>query len=298
MPVKLKARIIRKEVCDSITYVGMTDHRTGMKKLPGQDRRRTSAETGPSGSQGSITDVPGISAGHADNQQARTGCTVVLCGDEGAVAGVDVRGGAPGTRETDLLEPAALVERVHAVVLSGGSAFGLDAACGVMRFLEERGIGFDARVARVPIVPSAVIFDLAVGDPNTRPDARMGYRACENASRDPLPEGQVGAGAGASIGKLLGPENASPGGVGTASAKVPGGACVGALVVVNAFGDVVDPDTGRILAGARSPGGRGWLDTARSLAEGPASGGAIEPGARNFSGIENTTTRSSPRTRP
>ncbi|HYP25460.1 MAG TPA: P1 family peptidase [Blastocatellia bacterium] len=260
-----------------------------MKKLPGQARRRVSAGARSSGSQGSITDVPGISAGHADDQEARTGCTVVLCGDEGAVAGVDVRGSAPGTRETDLLEPGSLVERVHAVVLSGGSAFGLDAACGVMRFLEERGVGFDARVARVPIVPAAVIFDLAVGDASTRPDARMGYCACENASRAPLREGQVGVGAGASIGKLLGPGNASPGGVGTASAKIPGGACVGALVVVNAFGDVVDPETGRILAGARSPNGRGWLDIARTLAEGPALSPTVEPAASHPSGIESTT---------
>jgi L-aminopeptidase/D-esterase-like protein len=210
---------------------------------------------------------------------------VVLCGEEGAVAGVDVRGAAPGTRETDLLDPGNLVERVHAVVLAGGSAFGLDAACGVMRFLEERGIGFDAGVARVPIVPAAVIFDLAVGDSSTRPDARMGYQACELASRDTVREGQVGAGAGASIGKLLGPENASPGGIGTAAAGIPGGATVGVLVVVNAFGDVVDPDSGRILAGARLPGGRGWVDTARSLAEGPA----MESSANSFSGIENTT---------
>jgi len=244
----------------------MNDHRTGMKELP---------------SQGSLTSVPGISVGHADNQEARTGCTVVLCGDEGAVAGVDVRGAAPGTRETDLLEAGTLVERVHAVVLAGGSAFGLDAACGVTRFLEERGIGFDTGVARVPIVPAAIIFDLAVGDPGTRPDARMGYQACEMASTDPVREGQVGAGAGASIGKMLGIANASPGGIGTASSRLPGGAWVGALVVVNAFGDVVDPDSGRILAGALRSDGRGWLDTVRAISEGP--------GAKSFSGIENTT---------
>ena len=255
-----------------------------MKKLPGQIRRRASAKSAFLPSQGSITDVPGVSVGHADNQEAKTGCTVILCG-EGAVAGVDVRGAAPGTRETDLLEPGSLVERVHAVVLAGGSAFGLDAACGVMRFLEERGIGFDAGVARVPIVPAAVIFDLAVGDSRARPDAGMGYRACELASTDRVREGQVGAGTGASIGKLLGIESASPGGIGTASAAIPGGARVGALVVVNAFGDVVDPDSGRILAGARLPGGRGWLDSARALSQGAALGS----GAKPSSGIENTT---------
>lgn len=213
---------------------------------------------------GSITDVSGISVGHAHDLKARTGCTVILCGEEGATAGVDVRGAAPGTRETDLLDPSNLVERVHAVLLTGGSAFGLDAAGGVMLYLEEHHIGFDARVARVPIVPAAVIFDLAVGDSKIRPDSQMGYEACENASSAPVEEGQVGAGAGATIGKLAGIANASPGGIGTASMKTGAGATVGVIVVVNAFGDVIDPSTGQILAGARQ-GGK-WIDTVRAIA--------------------------------
>jgi L-aminopeptidase/D-esterase-like protein len=173
---------------------------------------------------GSITDVFGIRVGHATNREARRGCTVILCGERGAVAGCDVRGAAPGTRETDLLDPSNLVERVHAILLAGGSAFGLDAASGVMKFLEERAIGFDTTVARVPIVPAAVIFDLAVGDAHIRPDAAMGYQACVNASSGPVEEGQIGAGAGATVGKILGIGFASAGGVATASTKLPGGA--------------------------------------------------------------------------
>ena len=204
--------------------------------------------------------MPGIRIGCSDNLAARTGCTVVLCAAEGATAGVDVRGAAPGTRETDLLNPENLVERVHAVLLTGGSVFGLDAACGVVRWLEERGIGFDTGVARVPIVPAAVIYDLAEGDARVRPDHLMGYDACERATNQRPQEGRVGAGAGATVGKILGIESASPGGIGTASMKLANGATVGALVVVNAFGDIVDPANGGILAGARSPQG-GWLDT-------------------------------------
>jgi L-aminopeptidase/D-esterase-like protein len=209
---------------------------------------------------GSITDVAGIAVGHAEDLRARTGCTVVLCPEQGAVAGVDVRGAAPGTRETDLLDPGNLVERVHAVVLTGGSVFGLDAACGVVRYLEERGIGFDAGVARVPTVPAAVIFDLAVGDSRVRPDSKMGYEACQGASKDRVEVGQVGAGAGATVGKIAGNRMASEGGVGTASIKLASGVTVGVLVVVNAFGDIVDPTSGQVLAGARSADG-GWLDT-------------------------------------
>ena len=156
-----------------------------------------------------ITDVPGIRVGHATDTEAMTGCTVVLCPPEGAVGGVDQRGGAPGTRETDLLRPMHLVQRVHAVLLAGGSAFGLDAAGGVVRWLEERGIGFDARVAKVPIVPAAVLFDLDVGRADVRPDAAMGYAACEAASDGPVAEGSVGAGTGCTVGKVLGPGRAS-----------------------------------------------------------------------------------------
>jgi L-aminopeptidase/D-esterase-like protein len=239
-------------------------------------------------SQGSITDVRGIKVGHAHNLQARTGCTVVLCGGQGAVAGVDVRGAAPGTRETDLLDPGNLVERVHAVMLTGGSVFGLDSACGAVRYLEERGVGFDTAVARVPIVPAAVIFDLAVGDRAVRPDWRMGYEACESASSEAVKEGRVGVGAGATIGKLLGAASASDGGVGTASIKLATGATVGVLVVVNAFGDIVDPSSGKILSGARAPGARGWLNTSQAIERGLA--GQRDPStSAPFSAIENTT---------
>jgi L-aminopeptidase/D-esterase-like protein len=197
-----------------------------------------------------ITDVPGIRVGHADDREALTGCTVVLC-LEGAVGGVEVSGGAPGTRETDLLRPGHLVEKAHAVLLTGGSAFGLDAASGVVRYLEEQGIGFDVQVARVPIVPAAVIFDLAIGRSDVRPDAAMGYAACQAASDAAPGEGNAGAGMGASVGKVFGMGGAVKAGIGTASQEVGGGAIVGALVVVNAFGDVVDPRSGSILAGAR-----------------------------------------------
>jgi L-aminopeptidase/D-esterase-like protein len=232
----------------------------------------------------SITQVPGITVGHAQNTEARTGCTVILCGADGAVAGVDVRGAAPGTRETDLLEPGNLVDRVHAIVLTGGSVFGLDCACGVVRYLEERGIGYETGVARIPIVPAAVIYDLAVGEAGVRPDSSMGYEACQQAS-DAVGEGRIGAGTGATVGKILGHDFASPGGIGTASARVRGGATVGALVVVNAFGDIVDPGSGQILAGARDPSGRGWLNTSRELTMAGLSSADPEP----FSEIQNTT---------
>jgi L-aminopeptidase/D-esterase-like protein len=199
---------------------------------------------------GTITDVPGIRVGHATDPVGLTGCTVLLC-EKGAVAGVDQRGGAPGTRETDLLRPMHRVQKVHAVLLAGGSAFGLAAADGVMRYLEERGIGFDTRVAKVPIVPAAILFDLDVGDPQTRPDAAMGYAACQAATDDPVDEGNVGAGAGATVGKVLGSGRAMKSGLGSAAVSLGGGLAVGALVAVNPLGDVLDPQTGAILAGAR-----------------------------------------------
>jgi L-aminopeptidase/D-esterase-like protein len=211
-----------------------------------------------------ITDVPGIRVGHHTDLEAATGCTVVLC-EEGAVGGVDVRGAAPGTRETDLLRPMHLVERAHAVLLSGGSAFGLDAAGGVMRYLEDRGHGFDMGVAKVPIVPAAIFFDLAIGDAQVRPDAEAGYQACFAATDGPVAEGNVGAGTGATVGKLLGPRYAMKGGLGTASQKIGKGIIVGALVAVNAVGDVVDPQTGEILAGARKPAGGGFLNSAEAI---------------------------------
>lgn len=199
---------------------------------------------------GSLVDVPGIEVGHAQNEAALTGCTVVLC-RRGAVAGVDVRGSAPGTRETDLLNPVNLVQRVHAVMLAGGSAFGLDAASGAMRFLDERKIGFRAGTVKVPIVPAAILFDLNLGNGRVRPDADMGYAACLAASRSRFPEGNVGAGSGASVGKLLGAALAMKSGIGSASEKV-GGIVVGALIAVNSFGDVIDPVDGAIVAGLRS----------------------------------------------
>jgi len=200
---------------------------------------------------GCITDVPGIKVGHAEDTSALTGCTVVLC-EQGAVAGVDQRGGAPGTRETDLLRPMHLVEKIHAVLLSGGSAYGLNAASGVMRYLEEKGIGLDAGVARVPIVPAAILFDLDIGDPSVRPDAALGYQACQNASADPIRQGNVGAGTGARVGTILGVNQAMKSGIGCASVELGEGVILGAIFAVNAFGDVIDPDTNRIIAGARS----------------------------------------------
>ena len=189
--------------------------------------------------------------GHAQDDEALTGCTVILC-EKGAVGGVDQRGGAPGTRETDLLEPVNAVEKVHAVLLAGGSAFGLDAASGVMRYLEEKGIGFNTGVARVPIVPAAILYDLAIGRAEVRPDLEMGYRAAASASAEAPAEGNAGAGTGATVGKIFGMKQAMKSGLGTASMEIGGGIIVGAIVAVNAFGDVVDPQTGRILAGART----------------------------------------------
>ena len=199
---------------------------------------------------GAITDVPGITVGHAGDFKALTGCTVILC-EKGAVGAVDIRGAATGTREIDALSPHHLVDRIHAVLLTGGSAFGLDAAGGVMTYLEERGKGFDAGKTTVPIVPAAVIYDLGIGDFRVRPDIAMGYQACLNASKSVL-EGSVGVGTGATVGKLFGMDRAMKGGVGTSSLRGPRGLVVGALVVVNAFGDVIHPDSHRILAGART----------------------------------------------
>jgi L-aminopeptidase/D-esterase-like protein len=213
--------------------------------------------------------IDGIRAGHAEDLEAATGCTVVIS-EAGATAGVDVRGGAPGTRETDLLDPVNLVQKVHAILLAGGSAFGLDAAAGVMQYLEERKIGFDVRVTRVPIVCGAVLFDLTVGDHRVRPDREMGYQACLNAGTKPLRQGSVGAGTGASVGKILGMERAMKGGLGSCALQVEG-LQVGALVAVNCLGDVVDPLTGEKLAGPLGDDGRTMADTEeimiRSFAE-------------------------------
>ena len=213
---------------------------------------------------GTITDINGIRVGHAQNEEALTGCTVILC-ESGVMAGVDVRGAAPGTRETDLLHPMKMMDRVHAILLSGGSAYGLDAAGGVMKYLEENGAGFDVGVARVPIVPAAVLFDLMIGDPSIRPDAEMGYEACRKASGEPVLQGNVGAGTGAAVGKLLGFRYAMKSGIGSASIQIGGGIRVAAIVAVNAFGDVVDPETRKILAGVRKPVVGGFADSAKML---------------------------------
>ena len=226
-----------------------------------------------------LTDVPGIKVGHYTLSERPTGCTVILT-ERGAVGGVDVRGSAPGTRETELLNPINTVEVVHAVVLSGGSAFGLDAATGVMRYLEERGIGYETRAGKVPIVPAAILFDLGIGGkPQIRPDADCGYRAARAASDGKVVEGNVGAGAGATVGKSGG-GGGMKAGIGTASITLPGGLVVAALVAVNAIGDVIDPTSGRVVAGVRTADGKGLADARKLLRAGVPAGS---------SGGQNTT---------
>jgi L-aminopeptidase/D-esterase-like protein len=215
----------------------------------------------------SFNDIPGLLVGHAQDFEAATGCTVILT-PAGAVCGVDQRGGAPGTRETDLLRPMHLVEKVHAVLLTGGSAFGLAAADGVVQWLEEHDIGHDVKVTRVPIVPGAVLFDLTVGRTDVRPDAKMGYAACQTAAGATGQEaGTIGAGTGATVGNILGPTARMKGGVGTATIEVKSGLLVGALVAVNCFGDVVDPESGQILAGVRKLPEGDFADTMQLLKE-------------------------------
>lgn len=206
-----------------------------------------------------FTDMDDIKIGHAHDMDAGTGCTVLLC-ENGATAGIDVRGGAPGTRESDLLNPVNLVQKIHAVILSGGSAFGLDSASGVMQYLEERNIGFDVQLTRVPIVCGAVLFDLAVGDHKIRPDKEMGYQACRNATMLTCAEGCVGAGAGATVGKILGMERAMKSGLGCYALQV-GALKIGAVVAVNCLGDVLDPETGERLAGLLNEDLTGLADT-------------------------------------
>jgi len=225
-----------------------------------------------------LTDVPGIKVGHFTLQERPTGCTVILA-EAGAVAGVDVRGAAPATRETDLLNPMNSVQIAHAIGLSGGSAFGLDAASGVMRYLEERKIGFAFGLARVPIVPAAALFDLGVGDGRIRPTADCGYQAARTASDGAVVEGNVGAGAGATVGKAGGMSRAMKGGIGTASIMMPDGLIVAALVATNGMGDVIDPENGRVISGGRSADGSN-LDDARIL---------LHTGAIKFRMAENTT---------
>ena len=194
-----------------------------------------------------FNEIEGIMVGHANDLEAATGVTVIIS-EQGAAAGVDVRGGAPGTRETDLLNPVNLVQKIHAVMFTGGSAFGLDAAAGVMEYLEERGIGFDVQVTKVPIVCGAALFDLTIGDYRVRPDKKMGYQACVNSGSSDVKQGNVGAGTGATVGKILGMEHAMKSGMGSYALQA-GELKVGAIVAVNCLGDVLDPVTGEKLAG-------------------------------------------------
>lgn len=203
---------------------------------------------------GTITDVPGVRVGHAEDKEALTGCSVVVL-DQPAVCGVDVRGSAPGTRETDLLHPLNTVQEVHAVCLTGGSAYGLDAASGVMQWLEEQGKGLQVGPWIVPIVPTAVLFDLPIGDSHVRPDRKMGYQACLNATDEAVAQGNAGAGTGATVGKIAGFSQAMKGGLGSSSRRLPNGLVIGAMVAVNAVGHVLDPQTNEILAGPRDESG-------------------------------------------
>jgi L-aminopeptidase/D-esterase-like protein len=218
--------------------------------------------------EGGITDVEGVKVGHYTETGRPTGCTVLIF-ERGATAGVDVRGAAPGTRETDLLNPVNTVQQVQAITLAGGSAFGLDAASGVMRYLDEHKLGFHMGSIVVPIVPAAILYDLSVGDSKIRPTAESGYKACKAATAGKVEEGNVGAGAGATIGKMFGMKSAMKSGLGTASIRVgKTGVVVAALVVVNAVGDVMDPKTGKIIAGARKPDGSGFMDSMQQIREG------------------------------
>src|SRR5580704_3342657 len=217
---------------------------------------------------GSIIDVQGVKVGHYTESQRPTGCTVLLF-EKGATAGVDVRGGSPGTRDIELLNPVNTVQQVQAIFLSGGSAFGLEVASGVMRYLEEHRLGYAVGDVVVPIVPGAILYDLEIGDPKIRPTAESGYKACQAASKERVAEGNVGAGAGATIGKMFGPKQAMKSGLGSASVHVGNtGIVVGAIVAVNAVGDVVDPKSGKIIAGARKPDGSGFMDSMARIREG------------------------------
>jgi len=212
-----------------------------------------------------ITDINGIEVGHSTHSTEKTGCTVILC-KKGAVAGIDIRGSAPGTRETELLRPGFMVRKIHAILLTGGSAFGLRTADGVMQYLSERGFGYDARGITVPIVPAAVIFDLRDGRDPLIPDVQMGYQACENAG-ERFEEGLVGAGRGATVGKILGLQWSMNGGVATTAIQLPGGIKIGVLVVVNALGDIINPENGKIIAGVRSPDGKKFLNSLKYIKE-------------------------------
>jgi L-aminopeptidase/D-esterase-like protein len=222
-----------------------------------------------------LTDIPGILVGHATDAVALTGCTVILCGTE-AVGGVDIRGSATGSCELDTLNPGHIAPNVHAIVLAGGSAFGLETTCGVRNFLEKRGIGYNAGVTHVPIVPGAILFDLGIGSPHVRPTREMGEKAALAANAGPVPEGNAGAGTGATVGKIFGMKQAMKSGIGTATVRLDSGVVVAALIAVNSLGDVIDPANGRIVAGARkSPTSREFADSAAMMRHGlnPPGGG-------------------------
>ena len=248
----LISQLSRREFTKLAVFLPMTH---GFKKPDGLDYA------------GGLTDLEGVLVGHFTESRRPTGCTVVLI-EKGAVASVDVRGSAPGTRETDLLQPINTVQEIHGVLLSGGSAFGLNAAGGVVQYLEEKGIGYPTQSGPVPIVPAAILYDLNVGDSRIRPDHRSGYRACENARQGPIREGNVGAGTGATVGKLLGSSRAMKGGIGSASIQVDQ-LIVASLVAVNAVGDVLDPANGNILAGARNKDGKSFANLAQILRTAP-----------------------------
>jgi len=239
------------------------------------------------GKSGCITDVQGIQAGHYTDTRRPTGCTVVMT-LEGAVCGVDVRGSAPGTREIALLDPVNTVQRVHAVVLSGGSAFGLDTASGVMRYLEEKGTGFPTANGVVPIVPAAILYDLGVGDSSIRPGSEEGYKACQAASENPVAEGNFGAGAGATVGKMFGSHFAMKSGIGTASFQIDD-IVVGAIVAVNAVGDVIDPSNGKIIAGARNE--KGFINSAEQIKSRKLTGPGAKAGENTTIGIVATNVK-------
>jgi L-aminopeptidase/D-esterase-like protein len=244
----------------------------------------------PAGPNTTLTAVAGIKVGHHTLAERPTGCTVILVDGDGAVGGVAQRGGAPGTRETDLLDPSNVVDKVNAVVLSGGSAFGLDAATGTVRWLEEHAIGWDVRIAKVPIVPAAILFDLPVGgNPKIRPNADCGYRAAASATAEPVREGTIGAGAGATVGKTGGQGRSMKAGIGSYSITLPGGLSVGAIVAVNAVGDIIDPDTGRIVAGARNADNT--FADARVLLRSGRTGAPPRPGENTTIGLVATNAK-------
>jgi L-aminopeptidase/D-esterase-like protein len=242
--------------------------------------QRSAAPTSPSPIAHRITDVPGIKVGQFTLKERPTGCTVVMVDGPGATGGVSQRGGAPGTRETDLLDPVNMVDKVNAIVLAGGSAYGLDAATGVVKYLDEHKIGWDVGATGVvPIVPAAILFDLGFGgDPKIRPGADCGYRAASTAG-NVVEEGNVGAGAGATVGKVGGGRSAMKSGIGTASITLPNGLVVGAIVAVNGVGDIIDPETNRVVAGMRSADGKSLVDVRKLIRQGAAFDRAAAPRA-------------------